>query len=330
MTGLASFERVRPAATLSLDLDNLWCYQRSFGLETWRDYGSFLEIALPRILDILDSLDLRLTLFVIGRDAAQEAHKPILAEAARRGHEIASHSYEHDIGLHRWPRERAMSDLRKAADAIEDATGHRPQGFRGPAYGLSTTLLESLIELGYAYDASSFPSSLGFLTRLYQRRKAARFDGCAQEEQTLYDTSTTAGRRLEPFRWQVAGTELIEVPVTTLPFLRLPFHGTYLHHLGDLSIRAADRYFRAALGLCRLRAVPPSLLLHLTDFIGADEVPALAFLPGMKRAGAAKADFMTAALHTYEQEFAVQPIGPFVAALRSSHALPRLAPAFGA
>jgi hypothetical protein len=223
-----------------------------------------------------------------------------------------------------------MADLRRAADAIEDATGYRPQGFRGPAYGLSPSLLESLIELGYAYDASSFPNSLGFLTRLYQRRRAVRFGGAAQKEEAVYGKFTAAGRLLMPFRWRVAGRELIEVPVTTLPFLRLPFHGTYLHYLGDRSITAADRYFRMALGLCRLRGVPPSLLLHLTDFIGADDVPTLAFLPGMKRPGAAKAEFMTTVLRTYEGAFAVQPIGSFAAALRSSQALPQLTPAFGA
>ena len=329
MTGWASSEPARPAATLSLDLDDLWCYQRSFGLAVWRDYGSILDLAVPRILDLLEGLGLQLTLFVIGKDAAQAVHKSILAEAARRGHEIANHSYGHDMALHRWPREKIRGDVEQAADAIEAASGQRPQGFRGPAYGLSTTLLDVLGELGYAYDASSFSSALGFLSRLYHRRQASRFGGQAQESEGLYGSARDARRPLTPYRWQLEGREIVEVPVTTLPFLRLPFHGTYLHFLGDRSVTAANGYFSSALSLCRLRGVPPSFLLHATDFIGSDDVPELAFLPGMKRPGAAKAAFMASILRKYSRSFEVQPIGSFVAALRSSQELTRLRPVFG-
>jgi peptidoglycan-N-acetylglucosamine deacetylase len=329
VTARASARPERPSATLSLDLDNLWCYQRSFGLEAWRTYGSFLDLALPRILDILDELDLRLTLFVIGRDAAQAAHKPVLAEAARRGHEIANHSYDHDMALHRWPHGRIRADVVQAANAIEAATGQRPQGFRGPAYGLSKTLLEVLSELGYTYDASSYPSALGSLADLYQRRQASKFGGGALKGEGFGDSVRNLRRPLRPHRWQLAAREIVEVPVTTLPLLRLPFHGTYLHFLADLSTAAAHCYFSAALALCRLRGVPPSFLLHATDFVGTDDVPGLDFLPGMKRSGAEKATFMTSVLAAYRRSFEVQPIGSFVTAVQSSQGLGRLRPAFG-
>ncbi len=326
MTATGSGARQPTAATLSLDLDNLWCYQRSFGLAAWQDYPSFLELALPRILYVLDRLALRLTLFINGRDAERPVVRSLLAEAVGRGHEAGNHSYDHDPDMHRWPRERLRREITQAGQAIEAATGQRPRGFRGPAYALSAPLLEVLVELGYAYDASSYPSSLGMLARIYHRKQISRVGGEALVRDGLYGSLRDCRQPLRPYLWSLAGAGLIEVPVTTLPLLRLPFHGTYLNHLADLSQGIASRYSQIALRLCRLRGVAPSFLLHATDFLGRDDCPELVYLPGMKRTGAEKTAFMTDLLASYGHAFHVRPIGAFVDELRSSR-LPLRTPA---
>ncbi|WP_299616112.1 polysaccharide deacetylase family protein [Pelagibius sp.] len=319
-----------PAATLSLDLDNLWCYQRSFGIEAWRDYPSFLDLAVPRILEVLDRLDLRLTVFIIGRDAAQPANRALMAEWTKRGHEPGNHSYDHELSLHRWPRERIADEVRRAGDVIAEATGKTPRGFRGPAFGLSPALLEALTDLGYAYDASSFPSSLGALARLYHRRQAAKAGGRAEIQDDLYGNLRDSRQPLRPYRWSLGNGSLVETPVTTLPLLRLPFQGTYLNYLADRSPGLASGYFNAALSLCRLRRVPPSFLLHATDFLGSDDSAALACLPGMRRSGAEKTAFMTERLGALKRRFDVLPIGAFVDRLEAHHDLPQLSPALSA
>jgi len=328
MSAVATPVAARPPATLSLDLDNLWCYQRSFGVQTWRSYPTFLGVALPRILGLLATLDLRITVFVIGRDAADPAHQPLLAEAARMGHEIGNHSHDHDLDLHRWPRERIRQDLLHAAQAIEAATGQRPRGFRAPAYSLSRDLLDVLCDLGYRYDASGYPNSVGALARLYPRLQASRLGQEVTVREGLYGSFRDCGRPLTPYRWSLAAGELTEVPVTTLPLLRLPFHGTYLNHLADSSPAVAERYLRVALALCRLRGVAPSLLLHATDFLGRDDTGELSYLPGMKRSGAEKTAFMTKVLRDYKATFEVQTVGAYAEEMRSSRSLPRLAPVF--
>ena len=312
-------------ATLSLDLDNLWCYQRSFGLAGWRDYPSFLEVALPRLLDVLDRLDLRLTLFVIGRDAEQPDLRPLLAEAVARGHEAANHSHDHDTGLHRWPRAWIREEVLRAGTAIEAATGQRPRGFRGPAYGTSEALLEVLIELGYDYDASSYPNALGALARFYHRRQVARLGGDAAVPEGLYGHLRDAMKPLRPYLWRLPAGTLVEVPVSTLPLLRLPFHGTYLNQLAELSPGLARAYFATALRLCRLRGVAPSFLLHPADFLGRDDCPDFDYLPGMQRSGAEKTAFMTEILERYQRAYAVRPLGAFVDDLRKAESLPQVA-----
>ena len=302
----------KPPATLSVDLDNLWCYQRSFGLEGWRQYPSFLEVALPRLLDLLDRLELRLTLFVIARDAERAGVRVLLAEAVARGHEVANHSYDHETELHLWPRARVREELVRAGEAIEAACGQRPRGFRGPAYGTSADLLGVLAELGYAYDASSYPNTLGMLARHYHRRQMARLGGKAALSEGMYGNFADAMKPLAPYLWSLPEGTLVEVPVTTLPLLRLPFHGTYLNQLASHAPGLARAYFGSALWLCRRREVPPSFLLHAADLLGHDDCPSLDYLPGMRCSGDEKRAFMAEVLARYKREFDVQPIGAFV------------------
>ncbi|MGD1879272.1 MAG: polysaccharide deacetylase family protein [Kiloniellaceae bacterium] len=319
----ATLAPAMPAATLSVDLDNLWCYQRSFGLAGWQNYPSFVERALPRLLEVLDGLDLRVTLFIIGRDAERAPIRALLREAVERGHEAGNHSYDHDPQMNRWPAARIRDEVARAGAAVEAATGQRPRGFRGPAYAMSPALLEALVSLGYAYDASSFPNSVGTIARAYHRKRLATAADAASAT-PLYGSMADAWQPLRPYLWTLAQRELVEVPVTTLPLLRVPFHGTYLHHLADRSPRLAAAYFRTALGLCRLRGVPPSFLLHLTDVLGCDDCPDLDYLPGMRRSGAEKAVFLADLLTVYRKRFQGTPLGDYVVGLTAGRRLDRV------
>ena len=41
-------------ASLSLDLDNQWSYMKTHGDQGWQEYPSYLDVAVPRILDLLE------------------------------------------------------------------------------------------------------------------------------------------------------------------------------------------------------------------------------------------------------------------------------------
>lgn len=314
-------------ATLSLDLDNLWAYQRSHGAAGWQAYPSFLDRAVPRILEAASRHGVRMTVFVVGRDAEQAGHRPLLAALADAGHEIANHSYEHEPWLHRRPADGIAEDIARAEDAIGAATGRRPAGFRGPAFALSAAVLGVLVERGYRYDASTFPTVLGPLARAYHRATARLDAEDRKRQEGLFGGVGEGFRPLRPYRWDLAGGPLVEVPVTTLPGLRLPVHATYLNFVADRSPALARAYFGAALRVCRAAGVAPSLLLHATDLIGADDPEAPAFLPGMRRPAAEKARFLDAVLTAFCGAFRVGPIGDFVDGLDGA-ALPLVVPRF--
>jgi hypothetical protein len=102
-----------------------------------------------------------------------------------------------------------------------------------------------------------------------------------RQRKALFGTVRDAMRPIKPYLWQIDGKKLAEIPVTTMPLFRVPVHFTYLLWMSKFSVTLARLYFRAALGLCRLTATTPSLLLHPLDFMGSDDDDDLAFFPGM-------------------------------------------------
>ncbi|HEX6946685.1 MAG TPA: polysaccharide deacetylase family protein [Acidimicrobiia bacterium] len=270
-----------PLAPLSLDLDNKWSYLKTHGNPVWESFPSYIETVVPRALDTLDGLGITCTFFIVGKDAEDPANHEPMAEIARRGHEIGNHSYMHEPWLHLYDRDQIRTDFSRAHDAIARATGSEPIGFRGPGYSLSRTALEELHSMGYRYDATLFPNLLNPVGRLYYFMKSNLSPEERRQRKALFGTIRDAFRPNAPFRWDLAEEGLLEIPVTTMPGFRIPFHFSYLIYLARYSPALARAYFRTCLFLCRARGVAPSLLLHPLDFLGVEDEPELGFFPGM-------------------------------------------------
>jgi len=158
---------MKPIASLSLDLDNKWSYMKTHGDPGWDSYPSYLDLVVPRFLEMLRELDLKITVFIVGQDAAEEKNHSALASITREGHEVGNHSFHHEPWLHLYTAEEIERELTSAEETIERVTGSRPIGFRGPGYSFSPEVLRVLVSRGYLYDASTFPTFLGPLARAY-------------------------------------------------------------------------------------------------------------------------------------------------------------------
>jgi hypothetical protein len=317
----------KTTASLSLDLDNQWSYMKASGIAGWEAYPGYLDRLVPRILETLARHGLRITFFIVGKDAAKAENGPVLQEIAR-GHEVANHSFRHEPSISQLAQSEIEAELNQADDAIEAATGVRPRGFRGPSFALSTALLETLKRLGYAYDASTFPTFIGPLARWYHFRSAALSPEQIAERALVFGTLSDGLRPLKPYRWQLSGGDLLELPVTTIPGIRSPFHLTYLSFLAQVSPKAGRIYFNGALKACKIAGVSPSLLLHPLDFVGGDELPVLKAFPGMGLSTAAKLDFLDEVLGAYAASFDVVPMGVHATRAASETRLPLRRPGF--
>jgi peptidoglycan-N-acetylglucosamine deacetylase len=316
---------MKPLASLSLDLDNEWSYLKTHGDVQWEALPSYLDVAVPRALDLLASLDLTITFFVVGQDAALERNHDAIAALSRAGHEIGNHSFNHEPWLHRYSEEQVRDELSRTEDALAALTGVVPVGFRGPGYSLSPTVLEVLVERGYLYDASTLPTVVGPLARAFYFR-SARLDARQREERAgLFGNAGEALRPLSPYRWDVGTDGIVEIPVTTMPGLRVPFHVSYLLYLAGRSPALARSYFRTALLTCRAARVAPSILLHPLDLLGGDDVGSLSFFPGMAMSGKEKRELVSGFLALLSERFEVCTVGEHAASVAGS-SLPMVAP----
>jgi hypothetical protein len=294
-------------------LDDQWAYMRVHGDPGWDRFPSFFDRAVPRMLDTLGGRGLTVTVFVVGQDAALERNGEVLTRIRDIGHEIGNHSFHHRPSFAHGSRQEIDREIEMAEEAIERATGLRPVGFRGPGFSVSKDLLRVLKRRGYAYDASTFPTFIGPLARAYYEATVRDGSGRSAERNNLYGGWRDGTRPLNPYLWRLPEGPLLEVPVTTFPCLRVPFHMTYVTYLYARAPRLALAYLRCALQACRLSGTVPSMLLHPLDFLGADDVPELAFFPGMSLTGQRKtdlvdrvlgmlcADFVPATLRDYTQ-----------------------------
>jgi peptidoglycan-N-acetylglucosamine deacetylase len=305
----------KPLASLSLDLDNQWSYMRTHGDPGWESFPSYLDLLVPRVLDLLASRGLRITFFVVGQDAALPANAAALTALASSGHEIGNHSFHHLPWLHLFSEAEIEAEVAQTEEALAAITGQRPRGFRGPGFSLSRATLRVLARRGYRYDASTFPTFIGPLARAYYLLGSSLRGGERRQRRRLYGTFSEGLRPLAPYRWRLGEARLLEIPVTTLPVLRTPIHISYLLYLGGFSPALARHYLRAALALCRRAGIGPSMLLHPLDFLDADEVPELAFFPAMRRPVEQKLREVAEHLATFCRQFRVVSVGEHADAL---------------
>lgn len=306
-------------ASISLDLDNLWSYLKTQGAPGWESFPSYLDLVVPRILQTLDRCQQRITFFVVGKDATIESNRGALKQIADAGHEIANHSFMHEPWLHLYSREQLHAELEGAENAIAAVTGRQTRGFRGPGFSTSPLVREVLAERGYQYDASLFPSALGPVARLFFFFNSKLSAEEKAKRQGLYGKFSDAFGVLKPFRW---ANGLTEIPVTTMPLLRLPVHATYLMFLAEKSEALARAYWATNIRLSRLRDVPPSMLLHPTDFLDVTDVPQMSFFPGMRLPATKKSALVEHTIRTLQQHWSVRPMGAVTTTLpKSSPAL---------
>jgi peptidoglycan/xylan/chitin deacetylase (PgdA/CDA1 family) len=291
-------------ASVSLDVDNLWSYMKTHGDAGWESRPSYYDVFFPAVLESLHTLGITIPFFVVGIDAASEANHAALRTVVAAGHEIGNHSHEHEPWLHLYSADRLRSEIGTAEESIVSATGQRPIGFRGPGFSWSPTLLQVLLDRGYLYDASTLPTYLGPLARAYYFRTAKLTAAERAERQGLFGTWRDGLRPVKPYRWQLAaGRSLLEIPVTTIPGIKTPFHLSYLLYLSRYSDSLMMAYLRTAIAACRVTGTEPSFLLHPLDLLGGDQAPALRFFPGMDITGARKAQVFARVLRTLGEHF---------------------------
>jgi polysaccharide deacetylase family protein (PEP-CTERM system associated) len=148
-----------PSLLLSVDFED-WnqLVRRRIGVSAWDQRTRALARQTTTLLDALDAIDARATFFALGITARR--YPELVREIVARGHELASHGFEHrrvyDAGAKELRR-----DLERSLDLLSELGGRRPIGYRAPAFSINRRTpwaYEVLAELGFAYDSSQYDS----------------------------------------------------------------------------------------------------------------------------------------------------------------------------
>jgi peptidoglycan-N-acetylglucosamine deacetylase len=147
------------ALLLSVDFED-WhqLVRRRIGVADWERAGPALQRQTDALLRLFDELGARATFFVLGM--AARAHPDLLGPIVQAGHEIACHGDAHRP-VHTQTPDEFAADLRAARATIEELTGHRPIGYRAPAFSITREAdwaYDVLAAEGFAYDASQHDS----------------------------------------------------------------------------------------------------------------------------------------------------------------------------
>jgi peptidoglycan/xylan/chitin deacetylase (PgdA/CDA1 family) len=296
----------KPSASLSLDFDNKWAYLRAAGHQDWEQRTGFLQLAADRIVELLGEFELPLTVFIVGRDLAEDQDCDAVRSFDRLGRwEPANHSLNHLPWMHTMEADEIDDEIEITHARICEVIGKRPLGFRGPGFSCPEGVLSVLARNDYVYDASIFPTSLAPVARAVFLMRTRLAGQQREQAKKLYGGFSAMRQPNRPFRRAAGAANLWEIPVSVMPFARTPIHFSYFTYLASFSTLAAKSYLRSAFRLFKLTGTPPSLLLHPPDFLGREDDTDMAYFPGMKMARRDKLRIVRWALKLFSESFDV-------------------------
>jgi len=210
-----------PQSIFSIDVED-WFNLSGTGMEPapseWDRLESRVERNFRGLLDLLAENGSTATCFFIGYFGKRFPH--LVREAVGAGHEIASHSYFHQLVYEMSPDE-FYEDALASRKLLEDISGRPVRGYRAPAFSVTEHtpwFFEKLAEAGYQYDSSVFPAH--------------------------HQTGGLATDKLAPHNIETPAGTIAEFPITVVRTLGPPmcfFGGGYLRLFPYRLMRAMGR-----------------------------------------------------------------------------------------
>ncbi|NHN46667.1 polysaccharide deacetylase family protein [Halostella sp. JP-L12] len=206
-------------ACITLDLENNWNFESD-------DLQYLVFEYVDEYIEMVRSLDLPVTIFVVGEILED---RPDVVRRLDAGLDAEFHLHSHRHNMH--GEVDIEREIRDGVRAFESVLGQKPRGYRAPRFIIDDGDLAALSEAGFEFDSSVCPS---YRPGVYNN----------------------LGEPTDPY-FPAASPELLELPISVHPMLRIPFEQSYLRLL-----------HRPYLGLLRRSNLPDPLVFnsHLHDY----------------------------------------------------------------
>jgi polysaccharide deacetylase family protein (PEP-CTERM system associated) len=145
---------------LSVDVEDWFqvgAFESVIERDDWNSLADRVDGNVRQILDLFDAADVKATFIALGWVAKR--HGGLMREIVARGHELASHGWDHGR-VFRMERQAFSADVARARKVLEDAAGVPILGYRAPSFSIDRRTPWAFLELaeqGYAYSSSVAP-----------------------------------------------------------------------------------------------------------------------------------------------------------------------------
>jgi peptidoglycan/xylan/chitin deacetylase (PgdA/CDA1 family) len=161
------------------------------------------ENLMDRFITLINRNDVKVTAFLV-TSLLEKYEDPLRKFSAAIPVELAIHSHTHDM-----QNPCYREDIQQAVAAFRGFTGQAPTGYRAPVGMINREGLETLLDMGFSYDSSIYPSirpgKLGYWN---------------------------LHMPIEPFRVVRGSDSLVEIPFSALSTIRLVFSLSYVKLFG--------------------------------------------------------------------------------------------------
>lgn len=203
---------------ISVDVEDyfqVWAFSDVVARDSWDGFQLRVGDNTRKCLDLFDAHSIKATFFTLGWVA--ERDPDLIRDIVGRGHELASHGYDHTKVNEQSP-EQFSSDVQKTKAILEDIAGSEVNGYRAAGFSIGRDTPwahELLARAGHTYSSSTHPIS--------------------------HDHYGDANASQSPYQ-PIDGHDFIEAPVATVQFL-----GKRMSAAGGGWFRAAPAFVSNAL-----------------------------------------------------------------------------------
>jgi len=191
----------KPHAMIQIDCDR-----------EWDDIKVSIEI-IKEFSKIFEENNIKATWFVVGSDLEDPSYQDVFMSLIKAGHEIGNHTYSHHKDFISFNVDEKKIEMEKC-DKIIKRLGYVPVGFRTPFFGMDDLIPLLLKEMEYQYDSSICPSP--FLNMI------------AKVKDFMNEQSSNSSRKINATKHKpINNMEIYEIPVSVLPYLKIPAHASY-------------------------------------------------------------------------------------------------------
>lgn len=153
-------QKTHASFAMSVDVEDyfqVWAFSSAVSRSSWDGFSLRVGDAARRCLDLFDEHDVKGTFFTLGWVA--ERDRPLIRQIVDRGHELASHGYDH-TKVNEQDRAAFFQDVQRTKKLLEDISGANVAGYRAAGFSIDETTpwaYDTLAEVGHTYSSSVHP-----------------------------------------------------------------------------------------------------------------------------------------------------------------------------